>query len=158
MQQEIETILSVSRCPRWPRQVQWWLSYVAVIDIITGVIALNYANVNTALDMTMDKLGLTGQNLARVFNSRRGCFHIMKFFYHEAKLSILKLKTRTKQVLGLLLLYIVLWHWPKFWRMFFGQSIKALSIFRLSVENFMTCEYCAFSANAWRFFSLYHWR
>ncbi len=44
-QQEIESILSVSRRPRWPRQVQSRLSHVIVI----GVITLNFANVNTAL-------------------------------------------------------------------------------------------------------------
>jgi hypothetical protein len=43
--QEIESILSVSRRPRWPRQVQSRLSHVIVI----GVITLNFANVNTAL-------------------------------------------------------------------------------------------------------------
>jgi hypothetical protein len=47
--QEIETILSVSCCPRWPRQVQWWLSPVAFVSIIMGIIALNFASVNTAL-------------------------------------------------------------------------------------------------------------
>ncbi len=123
--QEIETILSVSRCPRWPRQVQWWLSHVTVIGIITGVIALHYANVNTALGMSMDKIGLTGQNLGRVFNSRSGCFHIMKKCCHQAKLSTLRLKTRTEQVLGLLLLYIVFWLRPKFWRMFFCSINKS---------------------------------
>ncbi len=46
--QEIETFLSLLRHPRWPRQVQWGLSRVAVISIITGVIDLSFANVNVA--------------------------------------------------------------------------------------------------------------
>ncbi len=45
--QVIETTLSVSRRPRWPRQVQWWLSRATVVSIIAGV--RNFANVNTAL-------------------------------------------------------------------------------------------------------------
>ncbi len=43
-QQEIETILSVSCCPRWPRQEQQGVSLVAV----AGIMAINFANVNTA--------------------------------------------------------------------------------------------------------------
>ena len=39
MQQEIETILSVSHHPRWPRQEQWCVSLVAV----AGIIAINFA-------------------------------------------------------------------------------------------------------------------
>ncbi len=31
---QIEIILSVLCCPRWPRQVQWWLSHAAVTDIV----------------------------------------------------------------------------------------------------------------------------
>jgi hypothetical protein len=42
MRQKIEMILSLSCHPRWPRQVQ---SHVTVADII----ALNFANGNTAL-------------------------------------------------------------------------------------------------------------
>jgi hypothetical protein len=38
---------SLSRRPRWPRQVQWSLSRGNVISIIMGI-ALNFANVNTA--------------------------------------------------------------------------------------------------------------
>jgi len=43
-----KTILFVWSCPKWPRQVQWWLLCVSVIGIIAGIIALNFANVNTA--------------------------------------------------------------------------------------------------------------
>ena len=44
----IEMILSVSHCPRWPKQVQWWLSCVALAGIIAGIIALTFANGSTA--------------------------------------------------------------------------------------------------------------
>jgi hypothetical protein len=43
--QEIETILSVPRSTRWPRQEQWWVSLVSD----AGVITINSANANTAL-------------------------------------------------------------------------------------------------------------
>jgi hypothetical protein len=42
--QEIEIILSVLHHPRWPRQEQWRVLLVAV----TGIIVINFANVNTA--------------------------------------------------------------------------------------------------------------
>ncbi len=49
---------------------------------------------------TMDKLQLTKRNLGRVFNSRSGCVHVMKLHCFEAKVSNLKLKTQTRQLLG----------------------------------------------------------
>ncbi len=52
------------------------------------------------LDRCMDKLQLTGQNLGRVFSSRRGCMCGTHLFCFEAKLPSLKLKTRPKQLLG----------------------------------------------------------
>jgi hypothetical protein len=47
-----------------------------------------------------DKLQVTGQNLGRVFNSRSGCMRARFLRCHEAKLSDLKLKTRSKILLG----------------------------------------------------------
>ncbi len=40
----------------------------------------------------MDKLGLTGQDLGRVFNSRSGCFHIMKKMLPPSKTVYLKVE------------------------------------------------------------------
>ncbi len=47
---QIEMILSVSQCPRWPRQVQYWLSHVFVACIFAWIAATNFASVNTPLD------------------------------------------------------------------------------------------------------------
>ncbi len=46
---QIGSFLFMSHRSRWPRQVQWWLSCVAVAGIIVDIFALNFANVNTAL-------------------------------------------------------------------------------------------------------------
>jgi hypothetical protein len=43
--QEIETILSMSCHPRWPRQEQWRVSLVA----IAGILMINFTSVTTAL-------------------------------------------------------------------------------------------------------------
>jgi hypothetical protein len=56
----------------------------------------------------MDKIQPTGQNLGRVFNSRRGCVHAKRLHCFETKLPNLKLKTWPKQLLGSLLLDIAL--------------------------------------------------
>ncbi len=48
--QEIETILSVLHCPRWPRQEQWWVSLVAVRTVVAinfTDVAINFTDVNT---------------------------------------------------------------------------------------------------------------
>jgi len=46
--------------------------------------------------VSMDRLQLTIQNLARVFNSRSGCVWAMHLFCYEAKRPNLKLKTQPK--------------------------------------------------------------
>jgi hypothetical protein len=56
----------------------------------------------------MDKLQLTGQNLGRVFNFRNGRVYAMHFLCYRVKLTNLKLKTQSKQLLGYLPLDIVL--------------------------------------------------
>jgi hypothetical protein len=61
-----------------------------------------------SLRQSMDKLQLTGQNLGPVFNSRSGCMCAMHLCCYEAKQPILKLKTRSKQLLGSLPLAFVL--------------------------------------------------
>jgi hypothetical protein len=55
----------------------------------------------------MDKLQLTGQNLGRVFNIRSGHFACSAILVLSVKLPNLKLKTRSKQLLGSLPLVIV---------------------------------------------------
>jgi len=57
---------------------------------------------------SMDKLQLTRQNLGWVFNSRSDCMPAVHLFCYVAKQPNLKLKTRSKQVLGPLLLAFVL--------------------------------------------------
>ncbi len=56
----------------------------------------------------MDKLQLTGQNLARVFNSRIGRLYAAHSCSYRFKLPNLKLKTRPKQLSGYLPLDIAL--------------------------------------------------
>jgi hypothetical protein len=56
----------------------------------------------------MDKLELTGRNLARVFNSRRGCVQAMHRLCSEIIWPNLELKTLPKQLLGYLPLDIAL--------------------------------------------------
>ncbi len=56
----------------------------------------------------MDKLNLTGRNLGRVFEFRRGYLHAIQLYYFETKLPNLKLKTRPKQLLGSLQVDIAL--------------------------------------------------
>jgi hypothetical protein len=56
----------------------------------------------------MDKLQLTGQNLSGVFNIRSGHLHAAVFLVSSVKLPNLQLKTRPKQLLGYLPLYIAL--------------------------------------------------
>jgi hypothetical protein len=58
--------------------------------------------------VSMDKLQLTGRNLGRVFNSRRGCVRAMQLRCFETKLPNLLLKTRPKQLLASLPLDIAL--------------------------------------------------
>jgi hypothetical protein len=55
-----------------------------------------------------DKLQLTGQNLGRVFSFRFGHLHAEHFWCYQVKLPHLKLKTRSKQLLGSLPLVIAL--------------------------------------------------
>jgi hypothetical protein len=52
------------------------------------------------LNLAMDKLQLTGQNLGRVYNFRNGCLYGVHFLCYGAKLPNLKLKTQTKQFIG----------------------------------------------------------
>jgi hypothetical protein len=56
----------------------------------------------------VDKLQITGQNLDRVFNSRSGRVHAKQLHFSETEQPNLKLKTRIKQLLGSLPLYIAL--------------------------------------------------
>ncbi len=56
----------------------------------------------------MNKLKLTGQNLAWVFNFRSGHLHAATFWMVSVKLPNLQLKTRPKQLLGSLPLVIAL--------------------------------------------------
>jgi hypothetical protein len=56
----------------------------------------------------MDKLQLTGRNLGRVFNFRRGHLHGALVWCYRVKLTSFKLKTRPKQLIGSLPLDIVL--------------------------------------------------
>ncbi len=58
--------------------------------------------------LIMVKLQLTGRNLGRVFNFRKCCVHAVQLEFFETKLPDLKLKTRTKQVLGSLPLDITI--------------------------------------------------
>ncbi len=60
------------------------------------------------LDLTMDKLQLTGHALGRVFNFRSGCMHTMHLLPGVAIQPNLELKTRPKQLLGSLPLVIAL--------------------------------------------------
>jgi hypothetical protein len=55
---------------------------------------------DTILDLAMDKLNLTEQNLGGVFNSRLGCACICHGVVHKTKQPNLKLKTRPKELLG----------------------------------------------------------
>ncbi len=48
---------------------------------------------------SMEKLQLTGRNLGQVFNFRVGCVHAMHLFSYKVKLSNLKLKIQSKQLL-----------------------------------------------------------
>jgi hypothetical protein len=56
----------------------------------------------------MDKLMLTGRTLSRVFNSRRVCMHSMHLLSIVEIRHNFELKTRPKQLLSYLPLYIVL--------------------------------------------------
>ncbi len=60
------------------------------------------------LELSMDKLKLTGQALGRVFNFRSGCMHTMHLLLSVAIRPNLELKTRSKQLLGSLPLVITL--------------------------------------------------
>ncbi len=56
----------------------------------------------------MDKLHLPGLNQGRVVNSKSGKVHTTHFYCYRAKIPNLKLKIRTKLLLGPLLLEVVL--------------------------------------------------
>jgi hypothetical protein len=58
--------------------------------------------------VSMDKPQPAGQNQGRVFNFRSVCVHAMQLRCSETELTNLKLKTRSKQLLGSLLLSIAL--------------------------------------------------
>jgi hypothetical protein len=72
----------------------------------------------------MDKLHLPGLNQGRVFNSRSGTVHTTHFYCYRVKLPDLKLKIRTKLLLGPLLLDNVL--------------LAALKIFVERMRGFVT--------------------
>jgi hypothetical protein len=61
-----------------------------------------------AMFVPMEKLQLTGQNLVQVFNFRVGCFRTTHFCSYQVIQHNLKLKTRSKQLLGYLPLDITL--------------------------------------------------
>ncbi len=77
----IEMILIVSHRPRWSRQVQWWLSRVAVAGIIVCIIALTFANGNTALAVKYELLihtfsvDLLTTTLCKNVFKAQGCFY-----------------------------------------------------------------------------------
>ncbi len=72
-----------------------------------AVYLLTYVD-DVTLYLTMDKLQLTGKNLARVFNYRNGRVHAMHLLCYRVKLPYLKLKTRPYQLIGSLPLDIML--------------------------------------------------
>jgi hypothetical protein len=58
--------------------------------------------------LIVDKPHLIGRNLGRVFNSRSGRVHAVQLHFSETEQPNLKLKTRLKQHLGSLPLFIAL--------------------------------------------------
>ncbi len=48
----------------------------------------------------MDKPQLTERDLDRIFNLRNGCLHVVHLLCYGVKLLNVRLKTRTKQLLG----------------------------------------------------------
>jgi hypothetical protein len=83
----------------------------------------------------MDKLQLTGQNRARIFNSRIGCVRAMLLCCYKAKQPNLKLKTWARQLLGYLLLAFV---FPIMVILLFIKSQKFPTLFLLISQGVCT--------------------
>jgi hypothetical protein len=99
---DLKSLVSILSCCKNPESMSCHSAYLQ-----SALRQQNFTN-DTRNVVPMDKLQLTGQNLVQVFNFRVGCFRTTHFCSYQVKQHNLKLKTRSKQLLGYLPLDITL--------------------------------------------------